>query len=637
MSKKLLSTLIASLFASAPALAQSSDDPMRVEGSATLGAITNNTSAFDTAKLQEYQDLGNGVLSNIDLRGRNSSTWFMGYGENFGRTDQYLYLGGGMYDVFKAGAYLNDIPHTFSSNAYSPYNGNGSNLLTATFPLAPLPAPQPPGNWSNFTLGTERRDTGGFFEWQKNSPWYVRADGSQVSFSGTKVGAAANGTSPGNGYVDLAFPNDLRTSNFGVEGGYQTSKMTFAARWDYSKFDNANETLSWTNPYFGGNRLDTTYLAPDNTFNKFTLTGNYRDLPWKSVVSARYTWSKTTSDATLGQTALNTGPAFNATLPDQSTFSGENINQSFALAWTATPMANLDSRVYYYWTKLDNKSDIIDYGNAPTQPLASGLGCGNVPGLTPNTWVPGNCENENYNYTKNNVGFDLWWKFARGNRLGGGWDYYNLDQTRFDYDKAHQNKFWLEYKNTMLDTLSARLKYQYIQRDSTLNFTTNGLTANDPNYLLALHVGVRPAERHDQPAQAEPRLEPAAVAGPRVRRGMVQPGLRRRDPRPDQVRPPGLLPVRQLGRRRQAGAERVRQLGADQVSVEPPVHRHGGRRADAAPGLLHAGEPELLQPVRPAVPGFARVRRRRRTTGTRRPRTRPGCSASVPTGRRWTR
>ena len=40
MSKKLLSTLIASLFAAVPAFAQS-DDPMRVEGSATLGGIYN--------------------------------------------------------------------------------------------------------------------------------------------------------------------------------------------------------------------------------------------------------------------------------------------------------------------------------------------------------------------------------------------------------------------------------------------------------------------------------------------------------------------------------------------------------------------------------------------------------------------
>jgi hypothetical protein len=107
-----------------------------------------------------------------------------------------------------------------------------------------------------------------------------------VKFSGTRAGSSSNGTSPGNGFVDLAFPQDFKTDNVGVEGGYQSSKMTFSVRWDYSKFENSNETLRWTNPFFGptvnsvattSNLLDTTYLAPGNTFNKFTLAGNYRD------------------------------------------------------------------------------------------------------------------------------------------------------------------------------------------------------------------------------------------------------------------------------------------------------------------------------------------------------------------------
>ena len=115
MSKKLLSTLIASLFAAAPAFAQTDDDPMRVQGTATLGGIYNNTSAFDNAQLNLYQDLGNGALSNVGVQGRNSKTWFAGYGENFGRSDQYMFLRGGMYDVFKAGAYLNDIPRVLST------------------------------------------------------------------------------------------------------------------------------------------------------------------------------------------------------------------------------------------------------------------------------------------------------------------------------------------------------------------------------------------------------------------------------------------------------------------------------------------------------------------------------------------
>jgi hypothetical protein len=487
MSKKLISILITSLFAAAPAFAQSDDDPMRVQGTATLGGLYNNTSARDNAKLFEYQDLGNGALSNVGVQGRNSNTWFQGYGENFGRSDQFMFLRGGMYDVFKAGAYLNDIPHTFSSGAYTPFVGSGGNVLTATFPLATLPA-NPPTNWNSFRLGYDRRDAGGYAEWQKNSPWYFRVDGNQVSFSGTKVGSGANGTSPGNGYTDLAIPTDTRTSNWGVEGGYQAGKATFALRWDYSKFENDNTTLQWTNPFFGGNKLDSTYLPPNNTFNKFTASGNYRDLPWNSVISARYTWAKTTSDFPVGLTALNTGGVYNSTLPDATNYNGENINQSFALSWTATPAANFNTRVYYYWTKLQNNSDVIEFGNAPTTPLASGLGCGNY---TPATGIPtttvGNCENELYDYTKNNVGFDAWWKFMSGQRLGFGWDYNNLDQTRVDYDRAHWNKLWAEYKNTMLDTLSGRLKYQYIKRNADLNYSNDPLPyggANNPNYLL---------------------------------------------------------------------------------------------------------------------------------------------------------
>src|SRR4029078_12360240 len=135
MTKKTVRSVVPSLFAAAPALAQSDgSDPMRVEGTGTVGYMNNNTNAFDRAQLDLYQDLSNGVLSNIRMQGRSSNAWFQGYGENFGRTDQYMFLRGGMYDVFKAGASLNDIPHTFSSNAYSPYRGTGGKVLTPTLP-----------------------------------------------------------------------------------------------------------------------------------------------------------------------------------------------------------------------------------------------------------------------------------------------------------------------------------------------------------------------------------------------------------------------------------------------------------------------------------------------------------------------
>ena len=134
MTKKLLSTLIASLFAAAPAFAQTApgdEDVLRIEGGGTIGGIYNHQNAADKAKLQEYQDVGNGALSNVFARGRNSTNWFEGYGENFGRDDQYMFLRGGVYSVFKAGGYLNWMPHDFSSNAITPYTGIGSGLLGA--------------------------------------------------------------------------------------------------------------------------------------------------------------------------------------------------------------------------------------------------------------------------------------------------------------------------------------------------------------------------------------------------------------------------------------------------------------------------------------------------------------------------
>ena len=494
MSKKLLSTLIASLFVAAPAFAQSDDDPMRVQGTATLGGLYNNTSARDTAKLFEYQDLGNGALSNVGVQGRNSRTWFQGYGENFGRTDQYMFLRGGMYDVFKAGAYLNDIPHTFSSTAYTPFAGSGSNVLTATFPLAALPT-NPPTALSGTASGwaTTGATRAALREWQKNSPWYFRVDGNQVTFSGTKVGSGANGTSPGNGYIDLAIPQEFKTSNWGVEGGYQTSKATFAMRWDYSKFENDNATLLWTNPYFGptssttSNLYDTTYLAPDNKFNKFTVSGNYRDMPWRSVISARYTWAKTTSDFPLGPTALNSG----ACLPTRS--------RARATTTARTSTSRSRSRGPRHRSLPSTRASTTTGRSCRTTPTWSSSATRRPrrsrAASAAATWswaaflrtTVGNCENELYNYTKNNVGFDAWWRFARGQRFGFGWDYNNLDQTRVDYDKAHWNKLWAEYKNTMFDTVSGRLKYQYIKRDADLNFTNDPLPnggANNPNYLL---------------------------------------------------------------------------------------------------------------------------------------------------------
>ena len=75
--------------------------------------------------------------------------------------------------MFKARAYPNEIPHTFLSTAHAL---KGAARRTSSPPSRTPTA----GNWNKFDLGYERRDIGGYCEWQKNSPWYFRVDGNQV-------------------------------------------------------------------------------------------------------------------------------------------------------------------------------------------------------------------------------------------------------------------------------------------------------------------------------------------------------------------------------------------------------------------------------------------------------------------------
>ena len=94
MKRKTLATLVGSLCVAGAAGAQTVN-PWLVESSVTAGAIVNDESGRDTSQIQKYQDLNNGVLSNILFRGRNDKLWIDAYGENFGRDDMYLSLRGG--------------------------------------------------------------------------------------------------------------------------------------------------------------------------------------------------------------------------------------------------------------------------------------------------------------------------------------------------------------------------------------------------------------------------------------------------------------------------------------------------------------------------------------------------------------
>ena len=133
---KLIAIAVASQFANGSAWAQY--DSFVWDGSAELGGRGVNTDggtrngAFglyptatvkpftgpaDEAKAQEYQNVNNGVIGVLDVRGSSKNYYMKFFGENFGRDDQFVEARGGAYDVFKAIVYQDRMPHNLSWNA----------------------------------------------------------------------------------------------------------------------------------------------------------------------------------------------------------------------------------------------------------------------------------------------------------------------------------------------------------------------------------------------------------------------------------------------------------------------------------------------------------------------------------------
>ncbi len=465
--------VIVPMVLSAAALAAEGDDGLKFEGSIGLGAIVTNTSAStkDEAKLNEYRDLRSGALSYFDIKGRGDNRYLDMFGENLGRDDQYLDVRGGQYLDYKYRVYDNRIIHNRTFNAITPYSGVGTATLDATFPNTNT------DTWNRFDFATKRDNIGAMLEVSRNSPWFFRMDANEVRDKGLKLIGGSNGTSPGNGFTDKPFPVDFATRNISAEGGYASKAGQLSVNVLHSTFSNENELLHWKNPFFGpgasGTLFDTTTLPPDNETNKISVNGNLRQLPLGSTIAGRITYAKTTNNFDILSTILSvptTGGAAvdTATTPNRSTFDGEVVHKTASLSVYSNPSQTIDTRVYWYEFKKDNRSPTVTFSPSAT----SNLQCSGA-----------NCVTEILSFDKTNIGTDVGYRINRTNRLVFGVDYVDLNRDRVDFDETKDWRETVEYKNTSLDSLTARAKYQHLQRRSHFLEGESGTSANDPEFL----------------------------------------------------------------------------------------------------------------------------------------------------------
>ena len=471
MRKTTLSVVVAGLFA-APAFAQQAG----FTGSVSVTGYVNDVDSRNPYLFEKYRDLGDGITGGTDLWLHDPGGRMRLFSENLGRDDQFIELSGNRYGLLKYSLYNDKIVHNLTFGAITPYTGVGTNNFTYPGAVGATPSTDIT-TWGRFDYEKKHDNYGGTFEiapWR--SPFYFRATANQKKTEGLLPTGNAM-TSPGGPFVELPMPIQWTTTDVSAEVGYSTKTSHYSLLFSWSKFEDDHELYSWRNPAITGSAtaFETSTISPSNDLWRVVGNAVWRQLPVASTLALRGTYAVGTSEVPI-QTSFPLTPtgAPRASNPDTTTFEGEVVYKTLSASLNSQLMRQLASRIYLNWNKQDNESTQVVF--TPT----GGNGC-DIDPVTGVAVTPPRCTNDPFHYERRNFGIDLQYRLSPQNKFSGGWDWADVERERHDFHESEDNKLYVEWVNNSLEDLTARIKYQYLQRRSEFGFADINPFANNTN------------------------------------------------------------------------------------------------------------------------------------------------------------
>ena len=464
--------LLLTALAAAISSAYAQEETGGLQGYVGIGGIYTHPTSTNTNefKLREYRDLDSGATGVVDLRMDSGDWWTRLFGENIAREDQFIEVKGGKYGVFKYSLYNDKIIHNWTFGAITPFSGKGTNNLTFTAPISTNTA-----TWGKFDYGVSHDNAGGYAEASPfaGSPFYFRVNTNVKESSGVKPLGAA-GTSPGGPAYELPAPIDWRTTDIGGEIGYSTKRMHLSLSYTYSKFDDANNFLSWRTPAVtSGPNVEVSTIAPDNKMQRWVANGVFKQMPFDSTLAVRGTWAKYESNFAIMPTYLSvTGsqPAGVGNTRNSGSsspnFDGEVENKTLSLAYNSNWAKQWSSKIYYNYYERDNSSTHVVF--TPSGPGSGGTcDVNNQTGASLPT-----CTTEFLHFKRQNLGADGYWRINATNKLTLGLDYNKVERERVDFDRTQDFKVTAEWKSGMWEYADFRVKYIHLDRDADFQLGT---------------------------------------------------------------------------------------------------------------------------------------------------------------------
>jgi hypothetical protein len=422
------------------------------DGSVTLGGNVANVTG-NKAKASEYHSLDSGVFGGINLGYRSPETFLDvdGYLKiTDGDADRVkqnnendLLIKGGMTDVAKFSLLYNVTPHNITFGAKTFLYVPGTNVLISAVPPPTVPtAANSAGLMTSFDYFTSRTNYGAEMELSLKSPFFFSAGFNRTKIDGTQPFAFTTALR------EVPAPVDYTTDTTTLQAGYRSKDLIATLDGTFSNFTNSNQLLAIG--AIGAGPAGFAYLPPDNDAYKIGGSVMYKLPFWSTTMMARGSHSVLESNPTLYE-----GPP----IMIGTNWSGKRTYDSASASITSSPIKDLNTRIYYNY--LDN--------HTASMPMIYQTGALNTQYNNPISQV---------GYTKQNGGIDLTYAVPDATKVSVGYEYGDVRRSTWATNasllaagslyatKTADNTLYAQVKSTLSDTLSGKVRYEHLFRNS---------------------------------------------------------------------------------------------------------------------------------------------------------------------------
>jgi len=387
----------------------------------------------DAYKFGRYNDLeskgaffvGNFEFKDFDKDGSYGSFHIT----NFLQESRYLHIEAGLPGSYKLFLEYDGLPNYKNDTVKTPFAGIGSDNLTL-----------PPSfdidsnlydNLNKFELKTkrERLSVGASFvpkkRWQFDIS-FSHEDKQGVDATGS---AMANGSDQLLGFTTIALlpePIDYNTDLVNATLRYDGNDGQLDFTYHMSLFTNADEALTWQDPFNPGSAIGSMSLAPDNEFHQLSLAGVYT-LPYNSQLTGLFSMGRMTQNQDFQPYTVNlTSPALPRTSLD-----GEVWLTTAQLKLTSRPVRALRLNAELRYNERSNQTPINTY-NYIVMDSHSG----------------GPIDNNPYSYKNSKLKLDANYRFNAITSLRIGYKYNDMKRsyTNVERENTEENSLFAKWK-----------------------------------------------------------------------------------------------------------------------------------------------------------------------------------------------